>query len=236
MCWSRIMASSSAEGGQGPTRAAPRRGGSQRSVGGKAPFNKPIIIGVTGGMASGKSTLARMIAGRGIAHLDADKIVHHLLQHDRQVQTEIAAAIPAAKNAANGIDRAKLAAHISAHPEALRTLETILHPRVRGVEERAILLARANRLRALILDIPLLFETDAQHLCDVVIVAHAPLPHRRKRAFARPGMTEEKFRRLLDRQLPDHHRNRAADVVISTAIGKAVTRRKIQALMREWGL
>ncbi len=195
-----------------------------------------MVIGVTGGMASGKSTLARMIAGRGIAHLDADKIVHHLLQHDRSIAAEIAAAIPAAKGAKNTIDRAKLAAHITKHPADLRLLEAILHPHVRHVEERAIAIARANRLRALVLDIPLLFETDAQMLCDVVIVAHAPMQHRRRRAFARAGMTEEKFRRLLDRQLPDHARNHAADVVITTALGKATTRRKIHALMKEWGL
>jgi len=197
--------------------------------------HKPLIIGVTGGMASGKSTLARMIAGRGIAHVDADKLVHQLLQHDRSLIADIAAAFPAAKTKAS-IDRAKLAAHITQHPEALSTLESLIHPRVRALEEEAIAIARRNGLRALVLDIPLLFETDADALCDVVVVAHAPMHRRRRRAFARVGMTEEKWRRLLDRQLPDHHRNHLADVVVSTAVGKAATRRHIQALMRAWGL
>lgn len=194
-----------------------------------------MVIGVTGGMASGKSTVARMFAGRGIAHVDADKMVHHLMQHDRNMIEEIAAAFPAAKNV-NGLDRAALAKTITEHPGMLSILESIIHPRVRDTEERAIAIARRNGLRAVILDIPLLFETDAQHLCDVVVVAYAPLPHRKRRAFTRAGMTDQKWTRLLDRQLSDHVRNHAADVVISTTIGKAATRRRVKQLMKQWKL
>jgi len=194
-----------------------------------------MVIGVTGGMASGKSTVARMIVGRGIAHVDADTLVHQLLQHDRETIAAIGAVFPTAVNR-HHIDRAALAAHISKHPEALAILEAILHPRVRALEEAAIAFAKRNRLRALVLDVPLLFETDADVLCDVVLVAHAPMRHRRRRAFARLGMTEAKWRRLLDRQLSDHVRNQLADVVISTALGKAATRKHIKQLMREWGL
>lgn len=194
-----------------------------------------IIIGVTGGMASGKSTVARMIAGRSILHIDADQLVHQLMYSDRAMINEIAAAFPGAV-VQHRIDRGKLAAHITKHPASLATLEAIIHPRVRASEEAMIAAARRNRLRAVVLDVPLLFETDADQLCDVVIVAHAPIHHRRRRAFARPGMTQEKWQRLLDRQLPDHHRLGRADVVISTAIGKAATRRRIQALMHQWGL
>ena len=186
-------------------------------------------------MASGKSTVARMISGRGILHVDADKIVHHLLQHDRATIAEIAAAFPTASNKKT-IDRAALAAAIGKNPDALATLEHILHPRVRAWEEAAIAHARRRRARALILDIPLLFETDAQELCDVVIVAHAPFSLRRARAFARAGMTEEKWERLIARQLTDHIRNRVADVVIPTGIGRGVTRRHVQLLMKQWGL
>lgn len=198
-------------------------------------MKRPLIIGVTGGMASGKSTLARMIAGRGIAHVDADKLVHHLMQNDPSTIAEISAEFRDVSRETK-IDRAALAKHISKHPESLATLEKILHPRVRDLELAAIDVARRNHLRALVLDIPLLFETDADVLCDVVIVAHAPLHHRHRRAFARTGMTEEKWRRLLDRQLPDHRRNHLADIVIRTDEGKAATRREIQKLMQRWEL
>ncbi len=197
--------------------------------------HKPLIIGVTGGMASGKSTIARMIAGRGIAHVDADKLVHQLLQHDPYCIAAIAAAFPGVSRGTT-IDRAALAKHISRHPESLATLESILHPRVRAMEEEAIAIATRNRLRALVLDIPLLFETDADQLCDVVIVVHAKLQHRRRRAFTRAGMTEEKWQRLLSRQLPDQHRNQLADYVVRTDGGKGATRKQILALMRTWRL
>ena len=235
---------------------------------------RPLVVGVTGGMASGKSSIARMICGRGIIHVDADKLVHELLQHDRSMIADIAAAFPKVVVATNHgahsgcnpgegrdpradtinrelfhmdpglrrddarwrIDRAALAAHITKNPNTLGVLESLIHPRVRAQEEAIIAAARRNRVRAVVLDVPLLFETDADVLCDVVIVAHAPLAHRRARALTRPGMSEQKWQRLLDRQLPDHVRNRAADVVISTAIGKAATRKEIAKLMHAWGL
>ena len=207
----------------------------EAAKGGKPPSNGPLIIGVTGGMASGKSTVARMIAGRGILHVDADKIVHHLLQHDRPTIAALKKQFPSAEQ--NGvIQRSALAAAIGKNPEALATLERILHPRVRAWEEGAISFARRRRARALILDVPLLFETDAHELCDIVIVAHSPFPLRKRRAFARPGMTPEKWERLISRQLPDAIRNRAADEVIATGIGKAATRRRIDRLMKAWGL
>lgn len=199
-------------------------------------MKRPLIIGVTGGIASGKSSIARMFAGRGIAHVDADKLVHLLMRQDRKLIAEIAKAFPKAAKEKEGIDRAALAAHIAKNPKALATLEAIIHPRVRACEMLAIDIARRNRLRALVLDIPLLFETDADSLCDVVVVAHAPIKHRRARAFARAGMTEEKWQRLLERQLPNHHHHTRADVVIPTGIGKAETRRRVQQLMTEWGL
>jgi dephospho-CoA kinase len=209
--------------------------GSSAVNGEKSLHPKPIIIGVTGGMASGKSTVARMFSGRGIIHVDADKLVHQLMRTNRTMIAEIITAFPMVKGA-HGVNRAALAAHITAHPEALALLESIIHPYVRALETAMIASARRNHLHAVILDIPLLFETDAHLLCDVVIVAHAPLAHRRRRAFARPGMTEAKWNRLLNRQLTDDVRKHAADIVISTAIGKAATRRHVRALMNQWGL
>ena len=194
-----------------------------------------IVIGVTGGMASGKSTVARMIAGRGILHLNADQMVHDLMRNDRDLIADIAAAFPKAVTN-QMIDRAALATIIAKKPETLSVLESLIHPRVRALEESAIAAAHRNRLRAVVLDVPLLFETDADQLCDVVIVAHAPMSHRRRRAFARPGMTDEKWNRLLDRQLDDASRHARADIVLPTNIGKAATRRVIHQLMQEWEL
>ena len=134
------------------------------------------------------------------------------------------------------VDRSLLAQHITKHPEALATLEHLLHPRVRAMEEKAIIQARRKGVRAVVMDVPLLFETGLEAICDVVLVVHAPLNLRRQRAFKRQGMSEEKWNRLLDRQLPSHIRNRLGDHVIHTALGKAATRRQVMVLMKEWGL
>jgi len=194
-----------------------------------------MVIGVTGGIASGKTTLAAMFAGRAILHIDADTLVHRLMHDDRETIAAIRKTFP---NVVSGevVDRAALARHISQTPPALGALEKIIHPRVRAMEEGAIIHARRQRIKAVVLDIPLLFETDADALCDVVVVAHAPMKLRRRRAFARAGMTDEKWNRLLNRQLPTHIRNRAADVVVHTGIGKAATRRQVMRLMKAWGL
>jgi dephospho-CoA kinase len=194
-----------------------------------------MVIGVTGGMASGKTTLARMFAGPSILHIDADAIVHKLMREDRATREAIAEAFPDAV-INNKIDRGALAQAVGKNEKALSALEHILHPRVRAVEENAIAIARRNRLRAVILDVPLLFETDADQLCDLVIVAHAPLKLRRQRAFARPGMNEVKWQRLIARQLPHQERLHRADIIITTALGKAVTRRVVKRLLKTWKL
>ena len=193
-----------------------------------------IVIGITGGIASGKSTIARMIARHGIPHIDADKLVHELFATDRNVIAEIAAAFPG--SVVDGVvDRRALGAAIAGEPARLKLLEQILHPHVRAGEEAAILLATRQRRRAILLDIPLLFETGAEELCDVVIAAYAPLAMRRRRAKGR-GMAPSTIDRLIARQLPDAERNQRADIVIPTTIGKAHTRRQVEAFLASLGL
>lgn len=194
-----------------------------------------LVIGITGGIASGKSTIARMIAQRGIEHIDADKLVHQLLATDKDTIADISKNFATAVTGGR-VDRKALGAAIAQDPAKLKRLEQILHPRVRQAEELAILRARRQRRRAILLDIPLLFETGAEELCDVVIATHAPLPMRRRRAFARLGMTEATFTRLVSRQLSEADRNARADVVIPTTIGKAHTRRMVDSLLKQWKL
>ena len=194
-----------------------------------------MVIGITGGMASGKTTLARMFVGRGIFHFDADREVHRLMRDDPSTLAAVQRDFPQAVEK-GVINRSKLAGMIVKEPSSLAKLEAILHPYVRAAEIAFIARARRQRARAVILDIPLLFETDANALCDVTLVAHAPKALRRRRAFARLGMTEEKWRRLLDRQLPDHARMLCADIVVPTSLSQAVTRRMVIKLMKRWKL
>ncbi|MBN8544030.1 MAG: dephospho-CoA kinase [Alphaproteobacteria bacterium] len=193
-----------------------------------------IVIGITGGIASGKSTIARMMAQRGITHVDADVLVHGLMKTP-SVISEIAQIFPSAiKNGA--VDRSALGAIVAKDKAALIALEMVLHPAVREAELAALKQSVRQNRRAVILDIPLLFESGAEALCDIVISAAAPLDMRRKRAFLRKGMTGEKFDRLVARQLDEVTRNLLADVVIPTTLGKAFTRRRVELLLRELGL
>jgi dephospho-CoA kinase len=192
------------------------------------------IIGITGGIASGKSTAARMLCNTGVLHVDADAIVHRLMARDRAVIAAIAAAFPFAVADGN-ILRSALAAHIAAQPAALMVLEHILHPRVREEEARAIALAKKQRRRGVLLDVPLLFETGLDAWCDAVVVIGVSPSIQRQRALRRPAMSEDKLQRLLARQTKEAERRNAADVVVMSTLGKAHMRRALEKLKHQWG-
>lgn len=193
------------------------------------------IIGITGGMASGKSTVASMIARDRYPHLDADALVHHLMAEDRDTIRAIGAAFPSAIVEGTA-SRAALSELIAQGVDVVPALEAILHPRIRMAEERAIELAQAQACPAVILDIPLLFETGAEELCDVVVAVAAPLEIRKARAFARTGMTEEKWAKLIARQLTDEQRAARADHVVTTIGSMRDTTRQVNALLAQWNL
>lgn len=194
-----------------------------------------IVIGITGGIASGKSTVARLMKHKGIAHIDADKLVHHLIARDADTKSAIALAIPQAVHEGT-VKREALAALVARDATILKTLEQILHPRVRRAEMHAILRAARHRKRAVLLDVPLLFETGCNVMCDMVIAVQATPALQRRRAMQRRGMTPEKFERLIARQWNDAQRAACADVVITTALGKGHTARAVQKLMKQLDL
>ncbi len=189
------------------------------------------IIGITGGIASGKSTVARMFAEHGLIHFDADAVVHRLMRDDQTMIRAIAGLFPQSLEEGT-ISRRALSAIVAQNPKALAALESIIHPVVRRHEQSLI----ATADRSVILDIPLLFETGADAQCDVTIAVHAPLAIARERAFARPGMTEEKWQRLTHRQMDEQERCARATHVIPTEGTLEETRRHVSALIEKWGL
>ena len=188
------------------------------------------IIGVTGGIASGKSTAAAMMARDGVSVFDADACVHRLMQDHPETIAAIAKHFPEAL-AENSIQRHVLARCIAGDKAKLHVLEGIIHPFVREEEMRAILDAKHAGMRAIVLDVPLLFETGADALCDIVIAIDVDEQTQRARAFSRDNMTEEKFARLLARQLQPHARNGKADIVISSTMGLDSMRAAIDQIM-----
>ena len=115
---------------------------------------------------------------------------------------------------------------------ALARLEAIIHPLVSASRDKFLAQAQAQGASVVVVDIPLLFETEAHSQCDAVVVVSAPAEHQRRRALDRPGMTEEKFAALLAMQLPDSEKRRRADFVVDSSQGFDNTRTQIRDILR----
>lgn len=176
---------------------------------------RPFILGLTGSIGMGKSWAANAFRRCGLAVHDADKTVHTLLGPGGAAVDEVARAFPGMKKN-NAIDRKKLGALVFANPEKLAKLEAILHPLV-FMAQRAFIAAHARRrTRAVVLDIPLLFETSGQLKTDAVCVVSAPPFVQRPRVFARPGMDAKRLAAIEAHQLPDAVKCALADFIIPT--------------------
>jgi dephospho-CoA kinase len=188
-----------------------------------------VVLGLTGSLGMGKSTTARFFAEAGVPVFDADAAVHRLYAGEAAAAIEVA--FPGTTEG-RGVDRAKLARAVLSDPAALARLEAIVHPLVRREELRFIEAADQAGARVAVLDIPLLFETGRHSLVDAVVVVSAPSEVQRARAFERPGMTEEKFRALLAKQMPDAEKRRQADFVVDSSQGKDSARAQVHAILR----
>ncbi len=190
-----------------------------------------LVIGLTGSIGMGKSSAAVMLRRLGLPVHDADAAVHKLMAQGGAAVAAVEAAFPGVVQDLQ-VDRGRLGAKVLGDDAALKRLEAILHPLVRA-EARAFLAKHARQRRPLVvLDIPLLFETGGDALCDAVIVVSAPLFAQRARVLRRPGMTEAKMQAILARQLPDAQKRRRADFVVQTGLSKGRTLRQLAAIVR----
>lgn len=191
-----------------------------------------IVVGLTGSIGMGKSTVLAMFADAGAAVWSADAAVHRLYEKGGAAVAPVAAEFPeAAKEGA--IERGRLAALVLGAPDRLKKLESIVHPLV-GADRAAFLdAARARGEKLAVLDIPLLFETGAAKAFDAVAVVSAPYETQRARVLARPGMTAEKFEAILAQQTPDAEKRARADYVIRTDLSLDATRREVEAAIAD---
>jgi dephospho-CoA kinase len=190
-----------------------------------------LIVGLTGSIGMGKSTAATYLRGRAVPVFDADAEVHRIYAGGKAVE-RIEMAFPGTTTQ-RGVDRVKLGEAIVAHPERLRELEAIVHPMVREAE-RTFLRAEARRgTRIAVLEIPLLFETNANKLVDAVIVLSAPAEVQRERLLRRTGMTKEKLDSLIARQMPDAEKRARADFVVDTGSGTEVSEAHLDKILSE---
>ncbi len=191
--------------------------------------SKPLILGLTGSIGMGKSTVAAMFRDAGVPVFCADAAVHRLQGPGGALVAAIAAAFPGTIGDDGGIDRQELGAAVLGDRAALARLEAIIHP--------AVAAARAEFVRAhldapmLVFDIPLLFEKGGADAVDVILVASCGEAEQARRVLARQGMSAKKFAAIRAHQMPDADKRARADHIIDTGVSLAETRAQILALI-----
>jgi dephospho-CoA kinase len=190
------------------------------------------LLALTGGIASGKSTVAAMLRDRGAVVVDADAIVRDVQAPGSPVLASIVDEFGSAVLSADGqLDRPALGALVFGHPERLAALNTLVHPAVRRESERRFRDALAADPAAVVVyDVPLLAEARGGDSWDLVVVTHAPEELRVRRLVENRGLSEDDARARIRSQVSDEDRLALADVVIDTTADVADTRRQVDDL------
>ncbi|MGI8943465.1 MAG: dephospho-CoA kinase [Qipengyuania sp.] len=193
-------------------------------------MSKPLILGLTGSIGMGKSTVAAMFRAAGVPVFDADLEVRSMQGADGELVEAIEAAFPGSTGP-EGVQREKLGEQVFGNPQALARLEAIVHPVV--AQKRAAFLLEHAGAPIVVFDIPLLFEKGGHEQVDRIAVVSAPASVQRERVLSRPGMTEEKFAQILAIQTPDAEKRTRAEHVIETGCPLEETERWVEALVEE---
>lgn len=191
-------------------------------------MSRPFILGLTGSIGMGKSTVAAMFEAAGIPVFDADAQVRRLQGPGGALLHAIEAAFPGSTGP-DGVLREQLGALVFGDPDALRRLEAIVHPAV-AAERHAFMIEHSGE-PLVVFDIPLLFEKGGWESVDAVAVVSAPAEVQRQRVLARPGMTPDKFAHILSLQVPDAEKRARATYVIDTGVSIRRTEDEVRALI-----
>ena len=193
-------------------------------------MSKPFILGLTGSVGMGKSTVSAMFEALGVAVFDADAEVRRMQGPGGALLGPIEAAFPGT-TVSEGVDRAQLGEAVFADSAALARLEAIVHPAVRAARQEFLLEHAGAKL--VVFDIPLLFEKGAAEEVDAIAVVSAPPDVQRARVLARPGMSPGRFESILALQLADAEKRARADYVIDTGTTFAETRAEVARLVEK---
>jgi dephospho-CoA kinase len=193
-------------------------------------MSKPIILGLTGSIGMGKSTVAAMFAELGVPVFDADAVVHELQGPGGILLPAIEQAFPGTTGP-RGVDRSRLANAVFGNGQALLRLEAIVHPEVALRRER--FLADHAEAPLVLYDIPLLYERGLEDTVDAVAVVSASPETQRRRVLARSGMSEDRFQQILGLQVPDSEKRARADHIIDTDCTLDATRERVVELVNQ---
>ena len=192
------------------------------------------VIGLTGGIGSGKSTVSQFLAELGAVILDADKIGHELYQPDTATWRELVKTFGSGILAENNtIDRKKLGAIVFSNAAELKQLNAIIHPRITKLLKQRIADYRRKGASVIVLDAPVLFEANAKSLVEEVWVVVSDETNVITRAAARTGLKEEQIKARIRSQLSNEERINRAQVVIRNDGTKADLQKKVKELWEQ---
>lgn len=195
-------------------------------------------IGLTGGIATGKSTIAHMLADRGAIIIDLDKIAREVVEPGQPALMEIAAHFgQAILNEDGSLHRKALGAIIFADAQHRKALEAIIHPAIRAVMKARMDQAAAETPdKLVVVDVPLLYESTLTHYFDQVMVVYVPREMQLQRLMARDGLSEEEAEKRLSAQMPIEQKKALADIVIDNSGTIAMAEDQVDRWWREKGL
>lgn len=194
-----------------------------------------IVVGITGSIGMGKTTAANMLREMNIPVHDSDASVHFLLGPNGAAVNAVARMFPETLQLDDKqrpfIDRQLLGRLVFGDRKKKKQLEDLLHPMVRAESDafKEEMAKRAHKIIAL--DIPLLFETGGEKRVDVTICVTAPRDVQKERVLSRPGMTSEKFDRIVAGQLPDSEKQKRADYILDSGVDREEMRLQLQKIL-----
>tara|TARA_Y100000296_G_scaffold5598_3_gene6951 strand:+ start:4806 stop:5429 length:624 start_codon:yes stop_codon:yes gene_type:complete len=176
-----------------------------------------FILGVTGAIASGKSTVENMLEKQGIPTLDADQVVHQLYLKDQPVQQQLLKWLGAdILTPAGDIDRRKLSNHLRKNPSDTSKLEQIVHPAVRQFIQQWLHQQHQNNVQMVALSVPLMFDAGFNKLCDLVLACVSTSEIRKQRFMARDNASLAKWQMISQKQMTDAEYQQMADFALNT--------------------
>lgn len=190
-------------------------------------------IGLTGGVGSGKSTVAALLRGLGAFVVDADEAARAVVEPGTEGLRRVAAEFGPRFLAGEGLDRRALAALVFSDPGARARLEAILHPLVRGWMADRLQEAAAHGTRLAVLEVPLLYETGLDAGLEGVIVVHVAPEVQLRRLTAGQGYTEAEARARVAAQMPIDEKARRARWLVDNSGSRARTRARVRRLWEE---
>ena len=190
-----------------------------------------LKIGLTGSIGMGKTATGKIFSELGLPLYDADAAVHKLYGAGQKGSEKIKEKFPNSINPDGSVNRESLSAEVLGDPEKIKSLENIIHPLVG--EDRKVFFDENAKAKAVVLDIPLLFETGGEKFVDYIVVVDAPREIQEERVLSRPNMTKEKFEKIITQQIPNHEKKKKADFIVDTSISIEDARNQVANIVKK---